>query len=524
MSSSTILWFLVISTVQVVGGLAVGWWLGSARRSAAGAQHEALTRRLAEALGRVQTLAGHVTAGSAEHRKRVAAVHDGLRNATQGDVAQLHAALSSGVAQIMNANEKLQQQLNDVETKLEEQARQIETQLAEARIDSLTGVANRRAFDEELGRRLAEWRRRHVPMSLLLIDVDHFKKINDRYGHQTGDAVLRQLARVLEHTMREMDFVARFGGEEFAVVLPCTTLRDARRAAQRALQAVAGHAFEHSGHELQVTISVGLAEVQPADDAETLVRRADEALYLSKAAGRNCGHFHSGTDFLSLDSPRLIEATTAAAPEQAPTPQPELSAELTDTTAMPTPVAASPAAAPSPPSSRDALTDLPGAHEFSSELRRRVQRARSEDRPLALLLVDVDHLSQINRREGREAGDRVVLRLAEVLRSTARDRDHLARYHEGQFALTLDGVGLDEAIRTAERIRRAMQAAVINANDATPEATISCGLAEVVPGDRSVALVMRASSALTAAKSSGRDCAFVHDGRSVEPADEIASS
>lgn len=522
MSSSTILWFLAISTLQVVGGLAVGWWLGSARRPAGGAQHEALSRRLAEALGRVQTLAGHVTAGSVEHRKQVAAVHDNLRSATQGDVVQLHAALSSGVSQIMNANEKLQQQLNDVETKLEEQARQIETQLAEARIDSLTGVANRRAFDEEVARRLAEWRRRHVPMSLLLIDVDHFKKINDRYGHPTGDAVLRQLARVLEHTMREMDFVARFGGEEFAVVLPGTTLRDARRAAQRALQAVAAHAFEHAGHELQVTISVGLAEVQPADDAETLVRRADEALYLSKAAGRNCGHFHSGTDFLSLDSPRLVEPTTSDEP--APAPPTNAAAEPADATAAPPQPAANGRPTSTSKSSRDELTDLPGAHEFSTELRRRVQRARSEDRPLALLLVDVDHLSQINRREGRETGDRVVLRLAEVLRNTARERDHLARYHEGQFALTLDGVGLNEAVRTAERIRRAMQAAALDPQDAPVEATISCGLAEVVPGDRSVALVMRASSALTAAKSSGRDCAFVHDGRNVEPADEIASS
>lgn len=518
LSSSTILWFLAISTLQVVGGLAVGWWLGSSRRPAAGAHHEAMTRRLTEALDRVKALAGRVGAGSVEHRKQVEAVHEGLRHATHGDVAQLHEALTSGVSQIMNANEKLQQQLNDVETKLEEQARQIETQLAEARIDSLTGVANRRAFDEEVGRRLAEWRRRHVPMSLLLVDVDHFKKINDRYGHPTGDAVLRQLARVLEHTMREMDFVARFGGEEFAIVFPGTTLRDARRAAQRALQAVAAHAFQHAGHELQVTISVGLAEVQPADDAETLIRRADEALYLSKAAGRNCGHFHSGTDFLSLDSPRLIDTPTTEAAEPAASTAP--AAETVHATAAPTPVAASGAPATPAKSSRDVLTDLPGAHEFSTELRRRVQRARSEDRPLALLLVDVDHLSQINRRDGREAGDRVVQRLADVLRNTARTRDHLARYHEGQFALTLDGIGIDEAIQTAERVRRAMQAAALDA----PEATISCGIAEVVPGDRSVALVMRASSALTAAKSSGRDCAFVHDGRSVEPADEIASS
>jgi diguanylate cyclase len=135
-------------------------------------------------------------------------------------------------------------------------------------------------------------------------------------------------------------------------------------------------------------------------------------------------------------------------------------------------------------------------------------------------LVDVDHLNRINERDGRSVGDEILRRLAGVLSETARDCDYVARYHEGQFALVLYGIGSEEAARTAERIRRAVQASCYRPDTPAVEATVSCGIAEAAVGDRSVSLVMRASRALAAAKSAGRDCVFIHDGRTVEPADE----
>jgi diguanylate cyclase len=513
LSASTLVWLLGISALQVVGGVAVGWWLRSTNKIANNTA-EVLQRRLTEALSRVQRLAGTMSADASQHAEQVEAAGKRI-HAASGNVEQLHHALLDGMSQILAANDRLQTQLTDVEAKLEEQSRQIETQLAEARIDSLTGVANRRSFDEELTRRLAEWRRRHSPMSLMLVDIDNFKQVNDRYGHQIGDAVLRETAKVLENTMREMDFTARFGGEEFAVIFPATTLAEARRAAQRALQGVAGHLFEKDGHELQLTISVGVAEVGPSDDAETLIRRADEALYLSKAAGRNCGHFSNGSDFLLLESPRLIECNTVAA--SSATVEREVSRAAASAAPRSTPAREDEAEA-------DSLTGLPAAPAFSTELRRRVQRARAEDRLLTLILIDVDYLGRINHHEGRDGGDQVLKRLAEVLGEVARDCDFAARYHEGQFALTLEGVGLSEASRTAERIRRAMQAFPYRPGVEPIEATVSCGVAEAAPGDRSVSLVMRASRALAAAKSAGRDCIFLHDGRTVEPVDEAATN
>ena len=121
------------------------------------------------------------------------------------------------LAEILRSNEELQQQLATAEVQLQRQAQELEAQTTVARTDALTELFNRRALDDELNRRLAEWHRRHSVFTLVMVDVDHFKKFNDAHGHQAGDDVLRGVAATLKSTMREMDMVARFGGEEFAL-------------------------------------------------------------------------------------------------------------------------------------------------------------------------------------------------------------------------------------------------------------------------------------------------------------------
>ena len=128
---------------------------------------------------------------------------------------------------IVKANERLQEQLATAEVRLQRQAAELETQTTVARTDPLTLLSNRRALDDEMNRRLAEWQRRKTTFSLAMIDVDHFKKLNDKHGHQAGDQVLRDVAATLGTTVREMDLAARYGGEEFAIILPSTPLADA---------------------------------------------------------------------------------------------------------------------------------------------------------------------------------------------------------------------------------------------------------------------------------------------------------
>jgi len=156
--------------------------------------------------------------------------------------------------------------------------------------DPLTGLANRRRLTDVLE---AEWRRSirpQTPIAVAMIDVDHFKLYNDRYGHPAGDECLRTVAAAISATTRETDVVARYGGEEFAVVLPSTDERDAAASAERVRAAVAGLALPHaSAARSIVTVSVGVAATVPsfASTPEQLVKYADSQLYEAKRAGRN---------------------------------------------------------------------------------------------------------------------------------------------------------------------------------------------------------------------------------------------
>ena len=166
-------------------------------------------------------------------------------------------------------------------------------------IDGLTGVANRRRFDEAL---LSEWRqcrRAGTPLALLMIDIDHFKRYNDHYGHPTGDACLQQVAAVLKAAMqRACDLVARYGGEEFVCLLPGCDQAPALAKAQalQAALAARGIAHEASPTAAWVTLSIGVAVAQPqaGGSPAALVAAADAALYSAKHRGRNCISAHSG--------------------------------------------------------------------------------------------------------------------------------------------------------------------------------------------------------------------------------------
>ena len=158
--------------------------------------------------------------------------------------------------------------------------------------DGLTGVANRRAFDETLD---AEWRRCarvQVPIALIMVDIDHFKNFNDAYGHQAGDACLQQVGAAMRRAaMRPQDLVARYGGEEFAILLPHEDSAGAEAVARKVLDEIAALEIAH-GHSSAgpwVTVSIGVASVTPTEKLESgmLIKRADARLYEAKANGRN---------------------------------------------------------------------------------------------------------------------------------------------------------------------------------------------------------------------------------------------
>ncbi|MEO8565591.1 MAG: diguanylate cyclase [Betaproteobacteria bacterium] len=154
------------------------------------------------------------------------------------------------------------------------------------RTDALTGLANRRQCLALVESELARHRRNGRPAVLVILDIDHFKSINDRYGHPIGDEVLCKVAKVLLESSRKSDSVARYGGDEFVMMLPETTLRGAEEASRRIRTKLEGGAFERAP-DLHCTVSLGAAEASAQMDVDAWVRQADDALYRAKLAGRN---------------------------------------------------------------------------------------------------------------------------------------------------------------------------------------------------------------------------------------------
>jgi diguanylate cyclase (GGDEF)-like protein len=155
-------------------------------------------------------------------------------------------------------------------------------------LDGLTGAHNKRHFVEFLERELIRARRHNSSLSLVMFDIDHFKRINDTYGHLTGDAVLKELGQRLRPEIRREDLLARYGGEEFACVLVSTSLRHALEFAEEMRQVVEREPFRHEALVVPVTVSVGVAELEPGMGGyEDLIARADANLYAAKRGGRN---------------------------------------------------------------------------------------------------------------------------------------------------------------------------------------------------------------------------------------------
>jgi diguanylate cyclase len=187
-------------------------------------------------------------------------------------------------------NQALEERLSASKREITELQQNLETVRSESLTDPLTSLANRKYFDDALAKAMADARDKGEPLSLMMTDIDNFKKFNDSYGHLTGDQVLRLVAVSAKQNVKGQDIAARYGGEEFAIVLPNTVLRSAITVADHIRRAVMTKELmkrstgEHLG---RVTISIGVAALQTGDTAQTLIERADTCLYAAKRNGRN---------------------------------------------------------------------------------------------------------------------------------------------------------------------------------------------------------------------------------------------
>ena len=248
---------------------------------------ENLSHLLVSILGEVASLSGHAE----EYESMVSESVDKLSDhATIQDVRNVVDEIISKTKRMGKSGRNVQNKLNEATRELEELKKEFEQAKTEAAVDFLTGVGNRKAFDETLTRSIDEAVSYDEPLSLVLIDIDHIKQFNDEHGHIVGDEVLRFVANQMKEMVRGRDFVARYGGEEFAVILPKTPLMGAKIVAENLRAFFAQKQLKRTSTLKplgKITISLGAVQHKPGESKKDFIIRADQALYMAKGKGRN---------------------------------------------------------------------------------------------------------------------------------------------------------------------------------------------------------------------------------------------
>ena len=277
-------------------------------------EFEAYLKQLNE---RLEAFQGHLQVASDGHADSRSAAReldtqireqvDGLQSSVQeaADLDSLKHVLESHLEGLLGTMDEHQQQRDQREQEvaarlkglaervanMEQEAQgyreHLEVQRQKALIDPLTGLPNRAAWSERLDFEVNAWHQHGNNLSLAMLDLDHFKRINDGYGHLAGDKVLKIIANVLRKRLRPTDFIARFGGEEFVLLMPNSSLADAVAVGNVLRAAIEACPFHFKGEPVTITVSMGVAQFQPGERSDLVLKRADAALYRAKAAGRN---------------------------------------------------------------------------------------------------------------------------------------------------------------------------------------------------------------------------------------------
>ena len=304
------MWFDVAITLSCAGcGLVCGWIICAVTgfdtdfyhdpadlRSADRNPDEMTSDQLTQVASRLREFATTMEENVDAHQTRVQAVSDELQENSDGASSEV---VLAAVSQLIESNESMQDQLQSAKDRIHRQAMQIESAERRAETDALTQVPNRRAFDAYLKSRHAAGP--GAAGTLALLDVDLFKQFNDVYGHRAGDEVLRVVANVLHSHLQPYGLVARFGGEEFAIILDECPISEAAIKVEKARVAIGQLVIEFEGQPLRVAASAGVATLMEDETVESWLQRTDDALYFSKSEGRNCGHRMQGK------KPTLIE-------------------------------------------------------------------------------------------------------------------------------------------------------------------------------------------------------------------------
>lgn len=194
------------------------------------------------------------------------------------------------IQRLKNAEKTLKEmgkQMNEIKNEANEIRKRSQEVEYESRHDALTGLYNRKAYEDKITETIYNLERYNVPASMIICDIDFFKKINDNFGHKVGDLALKKLAELLKERLRKYDFIYRYGGEEFVIILPHTDINGALIAGEGVRSYIDKSVFSYKDQKIPLTISAGISSFKKGDDGSTVFEKADKALYLAKKSGRN---------------------------------------------------------------------------------------------------------------------------------------------------------------------------------------------------------------------------------------------
>jgi diguanylate cyclase len=248
--------------------------------------------RVLDEIKHVMTTIDAAAGSATSYSKSLNVASEKLAQANDGEALRAVVEhLVQGAKDMERSNKNLEARLASSRQEIEQLQHNLEAVRTESLTDPLTNLANRKYFDAALAKGIAKSNEKNEPLSLLMADIDQFKSFNDRFGHLTGDQVLRLVALSVKQNVKSQDVAARYGGEEFVIALPNTPLASAIAIADQIRRAVMTKELmkRSSGERLgRVTISIGVAMLRPSDNAPILIERADRCLYAAKRKGRNC--------------------------------------------------------------------------------------------------------------------------------------------------------------------------------------------------------------------------------------------
>jgi diguanylate cyclase len=447
----------------------------------------------------LQVISHRVAANVSAHSEKVEHFSGKL---SDSDVGQPERILST-IQEIMLANESMQGQLADAQKRIAQQSQMIEQASQQARTDALTGLANRRALDEFLTTCVNNVSEDEV-VGLLLMDIDHFKSFNDSFGHTTGDAVLASFARSIVKCCGQECYAARFGGEEFAVILTAGSEEGLAQKAAEIRYYVSEQVISYEDLQLKITASAGVCILLPNDTLNAAYERADEGLYQSKKSGRNCGHWLGSQSWAPFPgvggTPKVVadiqpesrtesSATATAASKTQPKPDSESSNPSSTPSSKQSsneggkelatePNAAQPAATtqkksadepkaaeaktkaaaekapPATPTPADKeVSDILDLNSFLVKLGSYLEQLRRAELPAAAMMVEAPSLTKLPKGRAAVTWEAVV-GLAQV---NLRGIDVVCLFRPYTLCIFMPGCSQDAALERAARIQHNLQ-------------------------------------------------------------------